>query len=304
MSTINVFKTKNNTWILDDLNDNWTASTFEIDGELVVLKQGVKNLECQNKPIEAFKVTERTVVDYYKNSDESLKLTVEEYNNQVNELTKNQEYYDGSYEWDSLEKEFAYRKFLKEWSTVTKIESVKTKINLIYKELPISDYPFIVPLYSVGQISDPFCSYIPPLRALVKMAAEKYGFEDAGDNAKYEKTAGKKWSVDPNAKDLQYIKINGKYPFSKDEFRRFHCLNAPYEECVQKYKKDLKYLEDFFAAEARVLDCVKLDENERLVLVKKINELIVCLNNVDPKSVSRVSYNSAVKISREIKESL
>ncbi len=160
MTTINVYKTPTNTWIIENLVTGYGAS-------------GVFNInEREEKITKSGKIEYKTVTSHYIDINKA-ELSEAAYKDTVFELKKAERCVDDEYIWDSLEKEFEYRKFIRTWTPVYIQERVEIAYQIVYKEFPISEYSFIIPLYQFGlnNISDPHCTYSPPILDMINTAA-------------------------------------------------------------------------------------------------------------------------------------
>lgn len=297
MNSINVYKTPSGNWVIEKLNSNYSGTQlFSINGREENIPAG-QNVEIKDKPTSIIKIESKTEISHYKNSATAI-LPVQEYDNSIFELKKKEYCVDDEYSWESLEDEFAYKKFVQTWKPIYKQVKVESVYEIVFKELPVSIYDFIVPYYQFGgqSLSNPTCIYTAPTVRMLIAAAEKYGFTRLENRASYEMTKGKKWSYDDS---LQYIKINGHYPLAKD-VDKWWARTDTYEKCIELYNEHSKFVDDLFSKESRLIDNEPITENERAEILTSLKVVQSHLSEVEPKNKSYNDYNLAVTKLRNV----
>lgn len=293
MDLINCYKTPTNTWIIEKSNSCYGSKiVLSIDGREESVPSG-QNLETAEEPKSIIKIDWKTVVVDYRNADGAV-LSPAEWTNQIHALKLKEKCIDDEYIWDSLEDEFAYRKFLQEWTPTYAQEKVETPYQIVYKKLPVSKYTFIVPLYQFGKegISNPHCYYLPPVMEMITAAAQKYGFERVEDRTfGGENTAGKKWSMGTTG--FRFIKINGTYRCNDGDEKRVQARTDTYGNCVALYAEHCKLFDNMFAQQARIIEKQPLEESERKTLLENLKKVRSYLKDVEPKSKSYSDFNIA-----------
>jgi hypothetical protein len=246
---------------IDDLGVNIVelpAGTYLVDGE-VVSHGGWNSYNTKHqisaKDVENIRAVYKTniLVEYVMSVDDGSgdTMPVESYNHIKAELTKSGTF-DGAdedeYIWDSLDAEFAYRKFVSFWKPKYKEEITYSEPLLIDRSHIRQDSgnPYIVAGFLTGRSDVPLYSYNRST-AVASMLAKK--FESLGmefkEGLSYGATEGKKiWSNSTHS-GLEYVTAFGKYiigknlvPKTRGEFK------GSFEHLEKIYKEDKQWIED------------------------------------------------------------
>lgn len=102
--------------------------TYEIDGKRVQIGWNDNKVivDLDKKPT-IYKIDVRSKVEHYLNSNGEI-LTVESYNKKYNELNKAEDF-----EFDNIDDEYAFKKFIQEWKAVNTPFEVKTLVEYTIK---------------------------------------------------------------------------------------------------------------------------------------------------------------------------
>lgn len=244
---------------IDDLGVNIVEvpyGTFLIDGE-VVTHSGYNSYNTARhisaKDIENVRsVYTRNILVGYVPAVEGITddiLSVEGYNDFINQFSNSYtEDEDGDKDWNSLDDEFAYRKFVAQWKPKYKEETTYSEPLLIDRSHIRQDSgnPYIVAGFLTGRSDVPLYSYSRS-NAVASMLAKK--FESLGmefkEGLSYSQTEGKKvWSNSTHS-GLEYVTAFGKYiigknlvPKTRGEFK------GSFEYLEKIYKEDKQWIED------------------------------------------------------------
>lgn len=242
---------------IDDLGVNIVelpAGTYLVDGE-VVSNTGYNSYNNKHqiaaKDIENVRSisTTNVLIEYRSADGES--ISVGEYQEQLEKLSTYNTF-DGADEdertWDSLEEEFAYRKFIQKWKAQYKTETTYSEPLLIDRSHIRQDSgnPYIVAGFLTGRSDVPLYSYNRS-NAVASMLAKK--FESLGmefkEGLSYGATEGKKFWSNSTHSGLEYVTAFGKYiigknlvPKTRGEFK------GSFEYLENIYKEDKKWIED------------------------------------------------------------
>lgn len=244
---------------IDDLGVNIVelpAGTYLVDGE-VVSHSGWNSYNTKHqisaKDIENIRaVYKRNILVGYIPTTEGITddvLSVEGYNDFINQFRNSYtEDEDGDKYWNSLDDEFAYRKFVAQWKAKYKEETTYSEPLLIDRSHIRQDSgnPYIVAGFLTGRSDVPLYSYNRS-NAVASMLAKK--FESLGmefkEGLSYGATEGKKvWSNSIHS-GLEYVTAFGKYiigknlaPKTRGEFK------GSFEYLENIYKEDKQWIED------------------------------------------------------------
>ena len=102
--------------------------TYEIDGKRVFIDwNDNKVIVDLDKNPTIYKIDVRSKVEHYSNSNGEI-LTVESYNKKYNELNKAEDF-----EFDNIDDEYAFKKFIQEWKAINTSFEVKTLVEYTIK---------------------------------------------------------------------------------------------------------------------------------------------------------------------------
>lgn len=244
---------------IDDLGVNIVelpAGTYLVDGE-VVNHSGWNSYNTKHqisvKDIENIRsIHKRNILVGYVPTTDGITddvLSVEGYNDFINQFRNSYtEDEDGDKDWNSLDDEFAYRKFVAQWKPKYKEEITYSEPLLIDRSHIRQDSgnPYIVAGFLTGRSDVPLYSYNRS-NAVASMLAKK--FESLGmefkEGLSYGATEGKKvWSNSTHS-GLEYVTAFGKYiigknlvPKTRGEFK------GSFEHLEKIYKEDKQWIED------------------------------------------------------------
>lgn len=244
---------------IDDLGVNIVElphGNFLVDGE-VVSNTGYNSYNSKHqiaaKDVENVRsvCTRNTLVGYVPTTEGITDdvLSVEGYNDFINQFRNSYtEDEDGDKDWNSLDDEFAYRKFVAQWKPKYKEETTYSEPLLIDRSHIRQDSgnPYIVAGFLTGRSDVPLYSYNRS-NAVASMLAKK--FESLGmefkEGLSYSQTEGKKLWSNSTHSGLEYVTAFGKYiigknlvPKTRGEFK------GSFEYLENIYKEDKKWIED------------------------------------------------------------
>ena len=102
--------------------------TYEIDGKRVFIDWNDNKVivDLDNSPT-IYKIDERSKVEHYLNSSNDI-LSIEDYNKKYSELNKAEDF-----EFDNIDDEYAFKKFIQEWKAINTSFEVKTLVEYTIK---------------------------------------------------------------------------------------------------------------------------------------------------------------------------
>lgn len=308
---------------IDDLGVNiveLSAGTYLVDGE-VVSHSGWNSYSSKHqisaKDIEDIRsIHKRNILVGYVPTTEGITddvLSVEGYNDFLQELHKNGYTVgpddDQDFVWNTLEDEFAFRKFMSQWKPKYKEETTYSEPLLIDRSHIRQDSgnPYIVAGFLTGRSDVPLYSYNRS-NVVASLLAKK--FESLGmefkEGLSYSQTEGKKLWSNSTHSGLEYVTAFGKYiigknlvPKTRGEFK------GSFEYLENIYKEDKKWIEDLIQVGYNLHF---RNEGASTVLLGEVyNGLKTCINYVntlDVKVKSETSKRSALMQLNKLLESV
>ena len=305
---------------IDDLGVNIVElphGNFLVDGE-VVSNTGYNSYNSKHqiaaKDVENVRSisTRNILVEYAPAVDDGSNdhMSVEAYNRIKAELKINcTEDEDGDIDWNDLDSEFAYRKFVSFWKPVYKEEITYSEPLLIDRSHIRQDSgnPYIVAGFLTGRSDVPLYSYSRS-NAVASLLAKK--FESLGmefkEGLSYSQTEGKKLWSNSTHSGLEYVTAFGKYiigknlvPKTRGEFK------GSFEYLDNLYKEDKKWIEDLIQVGYNLHF---RNEAASSVLLGEIHAGVkTCINYVntlDVKVKSETSKRSAIAQLNKLLESV
>ena len=305
---------------IDDLGVNIVElphGNFLVDGE-VVSNTGYNSYNSKHqiaaKDVENVRsvCTRNTLVGYVPTTEGITDdvLSVEGYNDFINQFRNSYtEDEDGDKDWNSLDDEFAYRKFVAQWKPKYKEETTYSEPLLIDRSHIRQDSgnPYIVAGFLTGRSDVPLYSYNRS-NAVASLLAKK--FESLGmefkEGLSYSQTEGKKLWSNSTHSGLEYVTAFGKYiigknlvPKTRGEFK------GSFEYLENIYKEDKKWIEDLIQVGYNLHF---RNEGASTVLLGEVYSGIkTCINYVntmDVKVKSETSKRSALMQLNKLLESV
>ena len=305
---------------IDDLGINIVElphGNFLVDGE-VVSNTGYNSYNSKHqiaaKDIENIRsIHKRNILVGYVPTTEGITddvLSVEGYNDFINQFRNSYtEDEGGDKDWNSLDDEFAYRKFVAQWKPKYKEETTYSEPLLIDRSHIRQDSgnPYIVAGFLTGRSDVPLYSYNRSY-AVASLLAKK--FESLGmefkEGLSYGATEGKKLWSNSTHSGLEYVTAFGKYiigknlvPKTRGEFK------GSFEYLENIYKEDTKWIEDLIQVGYNLHF---RNEGASTVLLGEVySGLKTCINYVntlDVKVKSETSKRSALMQLNNLLESV
>lgn len=237
--------TQRGTYIIND-KDEHVIDNLPFDGFVLIQVDPIKSVQTKTKS---------SKLSYYKHSSWGI-LSEEEYKFKVNELVKEAEYDEecSRYIFNTLQDRNKYQEFIDSWRPIFETVETYEPYNIIYEKYVKPKYPYITPAILRLHLANPVGVFRPNVVEIVTSVAKEFGFESVGPFIGYEKTVGKKISVE---KDGQYTKINGKYM----DFRWVGEVHTgPISFLEEKYEQVVNKLREIFKAELALIEPKKLDD--------------------------------------------
>lgn len=280
------------------------SGTYEIDGEIIEVEGGYYDKKSVGvKSFDNIKiVSQNTYIEKYTNGE--IYKSVEEYETEkLNLLTKRKYLYEDEYEWESLEDEYAYRKFIQVWQPIKKtIQEISKPIVVGVKTTKYETGNKYIESCFLNGINKDFNLFIYDRpRAVLDMVSEC--FTELGmifeENKDYNVTGGKKiWSNSTHS-CIRYVVAFGTYIFD-DGWDIRNSPKGTLEDMTSKYESDRKTLRSIIINKYNKhfgkIDQGIFDFDE---LLKKLNFASNLLDKVDSKQKTYDEYRSGINNLRE-----
>lgn len=277
-----------------------TRGTYEVDGVVIECKEYNNKVSVVDlnsvKPI-----LRATVVCYYTTNGED-RHEVEWYEDRKNELLKKQTTIDlGDYEtltkWDSLEDEFAYRKFTSLYTPIKKdIDVVGDPIKFdVTSTVLETGNPFIKSEFVNGEKDLCLFSYNRP-SALLKIVSDCFtalGMEFKGDISYAQTASVKKWGNSTHS-CIRYVTAFGGYLFT-DLYNNVSIQRGTLESLHLRYESDKKDIERIIKTKYNIafgsVDEKAFNFNKLLSTIKSAE---YSARKIQPKQSTYTEYKTAL----------
>ena len=197
-------------------------------------------------PTEIKVITTRKVKVAYRDNLKDKAIFVEQYNTLLSDITSKGEYIDYQWDFDNIDDEYEYKKFIQTWQPVyedVKEEIVFTDFDII--STIISEHDYIIPINSI--VNDPdemLFLYSPTPTLILTEVAEKLGYQFITDNSygRLRESEKLKTITVSTHSGFQYTKINGNY-IGDEERRKFNNIRefrGTYDECLKEKEKQVE----------------------------------------------------------------
>lgn len=281
------------------------TGTYLIDGEVVVSEYSYNQAqrEIAVKDLENIRAISTVAHKTHYVSESGETMAVDDYQEQLIKLSKYSTF-DGADEdehtWDSLEDEFAYRKFKQTWKAVYKKETVYSEPMLVDKTHIRQDTgnPYIVAGYLTGRTDVPLYSY-SRTQAMYHLVSEKFKSlgMDFVKGVSYGGTEGKKVWGNSDHSGLEYLVAFGKYIIGKNLVAKTRGeFKGSLEQLQKTFQEDKKWIENLIQTHYNLH--FRNESASTMLLSEVYNGVKTCLNYIDTMDVkvkSETSKRSAVQ---------
>ena len=286
MSSVLNFYKIGEAWLLIDGFECGYGYEFEYNGKLV---KDAKPITFSEAPKCVVKIKHYNDFICAKN-EKGETLTPEQW-----ESLRAQLYlYDSEMEnWPSLDAEFAYRKFEREWEKVFAPSSEADVLEFQVVDLGTENLP---PYTTPIRLANPdtnnrnfgLFTYSPNRMEMMCKMSLKYGITYCGENSQ----KGRCWSIPNHSKtDLDFIKVNDAYARSAKGMI-VGCIGT-LEECQNLHNKNLLLMEEFWSIESAKLDDSPIKKESRGRVIQNLESIYSTLCKVESKQNTYQSFISA-----------
>lgn len=276
------------------------SGTYLVDGEVVKVDSYKNNKIRVENENDIRLVTITRVIKHYLNVENNTTISVSEYNRILSDLLEKQK---EDYTWDSLEDEFAYRKFKETYQKVE--EDIQVIGNPIKVEIEVTKYNtgciYIKNLFLNGKGRTDLFEYNQhdAWLGIVDECFKELGMHYEGDIG-YQQTTNKKVWGNSKHSCIRYVQAFGGFVFN-DDFRSPHDKIGTLEDMLAQYNHDknkirkiikTKYNKHFGKIDANEIDFV--------MVVDKLYSLRSSINSIESKKATWTNQNTANKKVNEI----
>lgn len=280
-----------------------SSGTYLVDGEIVKCDNYLTNrVQCKNPNDIRIVTFHKDLVEYHCGDT---KMTVAEYNDWLYKLKAEcvKTEYDDYTEYNNLEDEFKYRKFVDEWKPVYVTnqyisDPIKVEIEHIQYD---TGSKYIRSTFLNGTDNDEtLYSYYQAEAWLdfVKECFDELGMEfERG--LSYNQTANKKVWSNPDHGCIEFVVAFGTYILS-DRFKNPRVIKGTLQDVKERLENDKKAIRSIIISGYKKhfgdIDAGRFDFD---TLSKKLNNAMSYLNEVSPKAKTSSQYYSCMKNLRE-----
>lgn len=271
------------------------SGKYLIDREVITV-ESYSETKVQVKDVSNIrKITENKYVKEYVCGEE--KLSVKQYDNQRDELLLKRKYDGYEEEWESLEDEFAYRKFMQLWTPIYNTEQEISEPLLVQFEKTKYDTgcQYIHNAFLNGEDKDFTLFTYEQGQAWLGITREC--FEELGmkykENANYSATNNKKiWSNSTHS-CIRYVTGFGGYVFN-DSWGNPRVIKGTLEDVRKRYEYDRstirKIIIDKYNNHFGCIDAGKFDFDRLRTIISNAQRNLF---DIDPKQKSYQAWQRA-----------
>lgn len=282
-----------------------SSGKYLIDGEVVNV-EGYRDTKVQVVDVSNIrKITENRFVKEYACGDE--RLTVRQYDEQKMYLLSKRKYKDDyDEEWESLEDEFAYRKFLQTWTPIYTVEQEISEPLLVQFKKTKYDTgcEYIKNAFLNGDDKDVTLFAYDQNTAWLGIVKECFNELEMSyqEGLSYNATNNKKvWGNSTNG-CIRYVTAFGTYVFN-DLWKNPRVLKGTLKDMMNKYESDRnsirKVIIDKYNNHFGCIDAGKFDFDRLKSIISRAQSN---LSDVEPKQKSYKSWNFAKNALNEAQE--
>jgi hypothetical protein len=287
---INFLKTRKGTYIFNIKE----FGTFVINDKITITNEsyGTHEYELHALPIKVTKKKATSTITHYVNSDRII-ISVNDYNKKLKELMAKGYEGNDDYEFDNLDDEYAYKKFVKTWEVQYEHKEIDEIVPFNVNGLIYSEYKEIIPLYQLGgEIDNPICNMLISPQEALKEICKELEIEFYKDEEKIS-TKGH-YIQNASHSGIKYAKMNGNYIFTKESYEKACSFRGTYEECVAKlkeYKGDIKkIIKNILFVEENKL----VSKSERKILIQELTDIYDRLYKVESMRKTQAVLSNAI----------
>ena len=271
------------------------SGKYLIDGEVITV-ESYSEAKVQVKDVSNIKkITENKYIKEYVCGEE--KLSVKQYDEQIDQLLSKRKYDGYEEEWESLEDEFAYRKFVQTWTPIynTKQEISEPLLVQFEKTKYDTGCQYIHNAFLNGDDKDFTLFTYEQGQAWLGITREC--FEELGmeykENANYSATNNKKIWSNSSHSCIRYVTGFGGYVFN-DSWGNPRVIKGTLEDVRKIYEDDRntirKIIIDKYNNHFGCIDASKFDFDRLRTIISNAQRNLF---DIDPKQKSYQAWQRA-----------
>ena len=279
------------------------SGTYLIDGEVVSVKYGEGKVQV-NDVSNIRRIIENEYIKEYVCGDE--KLSVQQYDEQKEKLLSKRKYDGYEEEWESLEDEFAYRKFIQSWIAIknTKQEISEPLLVQVEKTKYDTGCKYIHNAFLNGDDEDFTLFTYEQGQAWLGITREC--FEELGmeykENVNYSATNNKKVWGNSTHSCIRYVTGFGGYVFN-DSWGNPRIIKGTLEDVKKRYEEDRntirKIIIDKYNNHFGCIDAGKFDFDRLRSIISDAQRILF---KIDPKQKTYQEWQRAKEKLREAQD--
>lgn len=283
-----IIKHTNSLYLLDKQYIGY--SKYRVDGKKINNLEELLPLQFDHIPV-IESIRQSSPVVYYINKDNK-KMSIHDYEANIKNLYK----CDENENWDSLDEEFEYKKFVKEWTGVRedKVEYNPVILDILYGNVK-SEYDDIVPIYTLEEnTKSELFIWTPNFQKYVDEIAKKYEFVNIGFDKNYSFTKGRKYSFG-RTDSIEYMKMCGSYASGLYERSIFRIKSRrdTYDKLVDARANAIEAIDSYFKTQYQKTNESKLNNVGHVIA--QLELIKASVSKIDQKVRTRVSKYSVLK---------
>ena len=286
---LKIFKYTNGAVVVKNLG---YARTYNIDGKIY---KGIDEIILSEIPTKIQEVQNQSVIlDYKYHKDDNAIILEKDYQTALQSLTDRCDE-DGNF--DNLDNEFAYRKFIESWipnNTKNIEEIIDVEFNVFVLQEIEEKYKSHI--YSVAHHhnwdgSEYYCGVIINIKLIVSQLAEKYGFKEVD---KYSSDSLNTFSHPDNTG--RFLKINGNY---HDHQVVLQLRYLTYDQAKEHVDKISNIFEESFKIERALLNQDECDAATISNILQNLIDIQKHFDKVIPSQKTKLHYS---KVGSQLKD--
>lgn len=274
--------------------------TYLVDGDVITVDIYMNNKVRVKNENDIRLVRTTKVIKHYLNVDDNTIISVSEYDNRLSELLEKR---DEDYTWESLEDEFAYRKFERTYQKIEEdIQSISEPIKIEIESIKYNTgCSYIKNLFLNGKDKTDLFEYNQQEAwlGIVNECFKELGMSDEGD-IHYSQTENKKVWGNSTHSCIRYVQAFGGFVFN-DEFRNPYNKIGTLEDMLSQYNHDKNKIRKIIKTKYnKHFGKIDADDIDFVMVIDKLYSLRSAINSIESKKVTWSNQNKANKKVNEI----
>lgn len=287
---VKVYRVADDSYLVDT---GYAVTEIEIDG---VRLKDFRTGTIEKCPESINKISNEGVTIEYKSQFDGTVISVDEYNSRSESVrSKGNLTYDDEMYFESIDDEYAYKKFFREWKGVVEYREKIISCPIIHIDVRSkSDNKYIKPYRLInGTMKDPL--YVMNINAMeiARELADKYGYKYLEHDSDAPK---REWSVPNHSRDtLKFMKVGGKYAQLGNIVGISVGAVGTYDELTLKFNQEYAKVEQWFKNSEDKLFPKGVDRLSATRLIELIESAKMSLVRIRTYKSDEASKSSALR---------